>query len=129
MLLVPIRVQPPLQYHARLNMRMAHSISLQSVVTVSPQHFSRVLGDEAVILDAEKGLYFGLNSVGTRIWALLEKPIKVSEIQRLILDEFEVDAATCEEDLSALLNELFTRKLIELLPSSLRSPDSGTSAQ
>jgi hypothetical protein len=110
-------------------MRMAPSISLHSVVTVSPQHFSRVLGDEAVILDAENGLYFGLNAVGTRIWALLEHPIKVSEIQRLILDEFEVDAATCEQDLCALLNELLARNLIGLLPSSAPSSDSGTSAQ
>ena len=106
---------------------MAHSISLRSVVAALQGQVSRVVGDEVVILDSERGLYFGLNSVGARIWTLLDKPTEVTEIRKVILQEFEVDDATCERDLLALLDELLSRNMIELRPPTPPSPKLPTS--
>ena len=35
------------------------------------------LHDELVMMDMEKGKYFSLNPVATRIWDLLEKPLDI----------------------------------------------------
>ncbi|MGH9348000.1 MAG: PqqD family protein [Vicinamibacterales bacterium] len=94
---------------------MASPLSLQSVVVASSHQVSRALGDDAVILDLNSGMYFGLNAVGARVWALLEHPRQVAEIRSVILDEFDVDHATCERDLLALLEELSGKALIEIV--------------
>ena len=48
------------------------SISLDSRVTIGPDVVFRELDGEAVILNLETGLYFGLNEMGTRIWQRLD---------------------------------------------------------
>jgi len=71
------------------------------------------LGGEAAILQLGSGIYYGLNPVGTRVWALLQRPHTVREIRDALLTEYEVDRARCEHDLLALLHALAAERLIE----------------
>lgn len=81
-------------------------------VVVSDDQVSTALGDETVILGMQDGVYYGLDAVGARIWALLATPRRVSELVATITDEFEVGAEQCERDVIALLDELAARQLI-----------------
>ncbi len=90
------------------------SLSPQSVVIASRQQLSSLLGGEAVILGLKDGTYYGLDAVGARVWELLQKPRPVREILGLLLDEHEVEAARCENDLLALLKTLQKAGLIEV---------------
>ena len=89
-------------------------VSLESVVVANNRHVSADLAAEAVILDLERGCYYGLNEVGARIWSLLQEPRRVNEIRDLILREYDVNAARCEADLLALLGQLHSRQLVEI---------------
>ena len=89
-------------------------LSAAAVVVVSDTEISCDLSDEVAILDLETGAYFGLDSVGGRIWALLRKPRKVAEICDILLDEYEVDRGTCERDLIDLLAKLAARGLVKI---------------
>jgi hypothetical protein len=75
---------------------------------------SSQLGDETVILQLEDGVYYGLDPVGTRIWALLQEPRRIADIRDRIIEEYEVDPERCERDLLGLLDDLLGRRLIEL---------------
>ena len=84
----------------------------ESCVVVSDEQVSTTLGDEAVILGMRDGVYYGLAAVGARIWTLLATPRRVSELVRIISDEFEVSPEQCERDVLALLDDLAGRELI-----------------
>lgn len=67
---------------------------------------SGLLDDELVMMDIEKGKYFALNMVATRIWNVLENPHTISSICEKMLDEYEVEPDECKRDVTALLKEM-----------------------
>jgi hypothetical protein len=69
---------------------------------------------ELVALDVDQGTCYGFNATATRIWALIETPKHVSELRDALLQEFDVDAQTCETELKGLLGELEKDGLIEM---------------
>lgn len=84
------------------------------VVAVKDQIAANLQG-EAVILNLKTGIYFGLNSVGVRIWELIQKPVNVSEISSAILAEYEVEPDRCEQDVLKLIDRLLEADLVEVL--------------
>jgi hypothetical protein len=72
------------------------------------------LAGEAVILDLNSGVYFGLNEVGARVWNLVQEPRSVREIRETILREYDVEPGRWEVDLQALLRELAEAGLVEV---------------
>jgi hypothetical protein len=70
------------------------------------------LVDEAAILSLTSSTYYGLNSVGARIWDLLREPRVVQSVLDYLLDEYDVEANRCEHDLIALLQQLADEGLV-----------------
>ena len=89
-------------------------IMMDSTVVVAKEQMSCGLDDEAVILSLKKGVYYSLNPCGNRIWSLIQKPVKVSKVRDTLLEEFDIDKETCEEDLLSLLSDLKNEGLIEI---------------
>lgn len=83
-----------------------------SCVVVSDEQVSTSLGDETVILGMGDGVYYGLDAVGARVWALLATPRRVSELVRAVVGEFDVTPEQCERDVVALLDDLSERRLV-----------------
>ena len=89
-------------------------ITVESTVVVAPGLTAANLGDEAVLLDANSGRYYGLNELGARIFELARTPNSVSEIKALLLQEYKVEEAQLEADLLAFLRDMAQRNLVEL---------------
>ena len=68
---------------------------------------------ELVALDMTKGVCFGLNQVGTRIWQLLEEPRSSREVADILASEFDVSPEVCLEQTSNLLRELLVAELVK----------------
>lgn len=64
------------------------------------------LHDELVMMDIDKGKYFALNPVATRIWDLLEKPLTIDELCSILMDEYEVSESQCRQDVQEVLEEM-----------------------
>jgi hypothetical protein len=71
---------------------------------------------ELIGLEVDQGLCYGFNGTATRIWALIEEPRRLSELQARLLEEYEVDAETCARELKVLLEELQADGLVALEP-------------
>ncbi|WP_373513448.1 PqqD family protein [Persicitalea sp.] len=81
---------------------------------LSSAQVSSNVADEVVILNHDKGVYYGLGEVGAAVWSALESgPKTFDELCTLVTEEYEVDSTTCEADVSALLDELVREKLVE----------------
>jgi hypothetical protein len=94
-------------------------LSLQSTVIVTSEQVSCPLGDESAILNMKNSVYYGVNAVGATVWNLLKEPRTIAEIRDTILDEYEVDAVRCEQDLLVLLEEMRNEGLIEVRGTSV----------
>lgn len=68
--------------------------------------------EEMVMMSVDAGRYYGLNAVASRIWELLATPRCPSQLCRQILEEFEVDAATCDTEVRRFLGELLNHGII-----------------
>ena len=67
---------------------------------------------ETVMMSIENGKYYGLDDIGSRIWQLIEKPVKVADLIDTLLERFDVARETCERDVLKFLNELNEDKIL-----------------
>jgi hypothetical protein len=89
--------------------------SIDCIATINNENVvSRVLECEAVILNLESGVYFGLNEVGTRIWALIQEHGSLRKVLETMKQEYEVAPQELESDLLQLIEQLQARGLVNL---------------
>lgn len=72
------------------------------------------LGGEAVIFNAESGVYFGLNGVGAAVWELVDHPRPVREVVEALLQEYEVAPDRLRQDVVAFLREMEVQGLVQV---------------
>ena len=83
-----------------------NNISAESIVIQIEDIVASDIDDEKVMMSVEKGQYYSLDPVGSRIWELLDKPVKVTDLIDALLLKYDVDRETCERDVLAFLEEL-----------------------
>jgi hypothetical protein len=91
-----------------------HPLSAATLVVRKTGLPAAEIDNEVVMLDADQGLYFSLNTVGTRIWQMLERRMAVTDICTALRAEYSVDAETCESQVIALLEDMRGRGLVEV---------------
>lgn len=70
------------------------------------------LGESLLMMSLEKGQYFSLNGVGTRIWELIENPTTPAALVEQLVSEYEVTAEVCAAQVNAFLTALRQRNLL-----------------
>lgn len=93
-----------------------------STVVASDRQIACQVGGEAVILQLDDAIYYGLNQVGARIWQLLQEPRRVSEIVDVIVAEYEVERERCLQDVLELVAELRDRRLVTVRDDAAVAP-------
>ena len=74
---------------------------------------AKMVGTEMVLLDYDRGIYYGLNPVGARVWQLLRDGSTPEEIIARLTDEYDVAPAALEADVAALLHDLEAKELVD----------------
>lgn len=74
------------------------------------------LQGEAVLLNVNSGVYFGLDTVATRIWQLLAEHKTLPEIANAVTAAYDVTAERCQADVLALVEQLEAQGLITIVP-------------
>ena len=94
---------------------MSRTIFASSTPVVPSQdQLSADLAGEAVIVNLKNGVYYGLDSVGYKIWGLIQERKSVEQIHDAILEEYEVESERLERDLTVLLQRLEDEGLIKV---------------
>jgi hypothetical protein len=89
-------------------------VTISSRVAVSDATVFRELDGEAVLLNLDTGIYFGLNEVATRMWRLMEQHGQLDAVRDAIVGEFDVTATTAERDLVTLVTALQEKGLVQV---------------
>jgi len=93
---------------------MDKNISVNSVIVQKLGLDATEMDGEIVMMDLNKGKYYSFNSVGSRIWQLVEKPFSVNALISVLLEEFNVDEKTCEDTVLDFLNKVYNDELISI---------------
>ena len=82
----------------------------------TPHVRATMQGDETVLLDVERGRYFALNEVGSRIWALVCEGVPFGEIVDRVCAEYDVGRERGERDADLLIRQLLSASLVRCEP-------------
>jgi Coenzyme PQQ synthesis protein D (PqqD) len=85
-----------------------------TAVRQRPGVLFREIDGEAVLLDTEAGIYFGLNEAGTRAWALIGPGARLGAVCDGLLADYDVDEARGWQDLVQLVGDLVRHGLVEI---------------
>ena len=95
-------------------MSLKPNIGPGTVVQRTSQVLFSQVDDEFLGIDSEAGFCYGLNEVSVRVWDLIETPVSVSSVCAALLQEYDVDDATCRRDVIELLRKLSEAGLIRV---------------
>ena len=84
----------------------------ETILVRKSEIYAADMNGETVMMDPTAGKYYNIGEVGGRIWELLEKPTCVSELLRILTEEYEVSPAQCEEDTLPFLQDLTDKGLL-----------------
>jgi Coenzyme PQQ synthesis protein D (PqqD) len=93
---------------------MTQAISEQDLIARRDEVIAVDLQGQTVILNVDSGLFYQLNPVGTRIWALLEAPSTVPHLCERLQDKFDVNAETCRRDVMDFIQRLGANGLLDV---------------
>ena len=89
-------------------------INLDTVINKNLEIDDTDLDGEKVMMNLDKGEYFMMNEVGSRIWDIIIEPINVKGIIEALLSEYEVDEETCTDTVIEFLGRLNNANLISI---------------
>lgn len=74
--------------------------------------FATEMDDSLLMMSISRGVYFGLNGVGPRIWQLLEQPTTSADIVQQLQQEYAIDQERCQAEVDGFLQGLRERGLL-----------------
>ena len=89
---------------------------------VVPTHvLVRHFDGESVLLNLESEIYFGLDSMGTRMWEVATRAASIEAAYAALLQEFEVEPEVLRANLVELISRLVENGLLKLASTDIRS--------
>ena len=88
--------------------------SFESKVTIPDGVLVRELAGESVLLNLKTESYFGLDAVGTRMWAALADSPSVSLAFDVLVAEYEVEPDYLRQDLMTYIQKLVDLGLLRV---------------
>ena len=89
-------------------------LTLRDSITIPDDVLFRELDGEAVVLNLESGVYFGLNPVATRMWQLIAEQHSLVTVLNTLATEYEADQTVLEADLLELGRQLCANGLVRV---------------
>jgi Coenzyme PQQ synthesis protein D (PqqD) len=94
-------------------------IPFSSRVLVPPDILISQVGGESVILNLKSEHYFGLDGMGTEMWAAMTNSESIQTAYDKLLNEYEVEPEQLRRDLQDLLEKLVEHGLVEISDAQL----------
>ncbi|HEY6507112.1 MAG TPA: PqqD family protein [Vicinamibacterales bacterium] len=81
-------------------------------LAIHPSVVFRELDGEAVLLNLDSGVYYGLDAVGTRVWALVVEHGTARGVCDQMEKEYAVSPEVLERDVDRLITEMRDKGLL-----------------
>ena len=98
----------------RTRAKDAGPVTLDDRLARSGQAIFALVDGDVVALDVEKGVCFGLNATGSRVWEMLDQAQCGRQMCARLMQDYAVDPATCEREVLELIHALVAEGLVEI---------------
>jgi hypothetical protein len=99
------------------NMTSGDTLAIHSVLVAGKQKVVCALGDGAVMLGLDTGLYYHLNSSCSRIWTLLQTPHSLCDLIARLQEVYSVDSARLLADVRPVVETMLAHGVLEIQAS------------
>lgn len=103
-------------YNGRPPNRMPSVLTAATTVRRAPEILCADVSGEMVLVDAERGQYYGLDDITSAIWSRLAQPTSIGALCSALLADYEGDADAIANDVITLLERLAAEGLVDTLP-------------
>ena len=94
----------------------SHSpITLETKIVQAEGLEEAMLEDQVVMMSVEKGKYFALDSVASRIWPMIERPRTVRQVCDDLLPRYEADQETVQREVLDFIEDLRRCEVIRIV--------------
>jgi Coenzyme PQQ synthesis protein D (PqqD) len=90
-------------------------ITTESVVSWSGTPVATEVDREVVLMNVGRGRCYGLGETGTSVWRRLGSPIRVDDLCRELMLEYQADPEILVKDVIALLEHLQEEGLVRVV--------------
>ena len=94
---------------------MKRALHIDSVVARSEGLVTSDLDGEVVMMSIDKGKYYGLDTIASQIWELLETPCSIRTLCDQLLPRYEVGREQGEKDVLAFCQQAQEQDIIRVL--------------
>ena len=91
---------------------MSNIITPEQQIQRTDTFIEAPIDGELVLMSIDNGKYYGMDSVASRIWALLEQPTTVKSIVTTLVEEYDVSQTKCESETLKFIELLVTEKAL-----------------
>jgi hypothetical protein len=89
-------------------------LTSDATVMASTNQLSTYLDGEAIILNLETGIYYGLADVAADIWSQLQQPTTCAAIAAALAEEYTVEKSRLGADVLTFVRDLHALQLIDV---------------
>jgi hypothetical protein len=93
-------------------MKSCENLAGDAVVVRNGELLTTEVDGELMALSVDQGVCYGLDRVGTRIWALIAEPRSIDTLCAQLIREFDVEEAVCRHEVIDLLKDLRAERLV-----------------
>jgi hypothetical protein len=90
-------------------------ITSKTMVAWSETPVATEVDREVVLMNVGRGRCYGLGETGSSVWRRLGSPIRVDDLCRELLLEYQADPRELEQDVLALLEEMQQEGLVKVI--------------
>jgi len=87
-------------------------IGLNDRIRINPIVLATDVDGEVIMMDAERGAYYGLNAVGSDIWNRLTEPMVVADLCGILARAYDAPADRIEAETLELVQVLAEKNLV-----------------
>ena len=98
---------------------MSHEtpITVESIISWSKTPVATEVDREVVLMNVGRGRCYGLGETGSSVWRRLGSPIRVDDLCRELMLEYQADPVVLERDVLSLLEHMQEEGLVTVIRS------------
>jgi hypothetical protein len=91
---------------------MKNEITLETILVRNDSIPSANIDGEIGLMSIDKGKYYALNTVGSDIWNILDKPTSLKDLAFSLTSEYKIDMDTCMKQVKEFVEKLIDEGIV-----------------
>ena len=87
-------------------------LNLEHTLSRNPELVHAEIDNQTMLMSLDNGEYYGMNSVGSAIWQLLEEDTSIGNLIENLTEIYGISSEQCAQEIAPFLKKLQNNKII-----------------